>query len=92
MYNMRSKCQRCKNESPAPHPPLIASLSAARLGAFERPFTYIGIDFFGPLHVAVGRRNEKRWFVVFTCVTDRFVLKSPTADTPVHASSAFKIL
>ena len=51
----------------------MAVLPAARLGAFQRPFTFVGIDYFGPLTVSVGRRREKRWGVIFTCLTVRAV-------------------
>ncbi|GBP13229.1 hypothetical protein EVAR_65810_1 [Eumeta japonica] len=51
----------------------MATLPAARLASFERPFTYVGIDFFGPLYVIVGRRREKRWGVLFTCLTVRAI-------------------
>ena len=71
--SVRIKCQRCKNELATPQPPLMASLPPARLASFERPFTYTGIDFFGPLYVAVGRRKEKRWGVLFTCLTVRAI-------------------
>ncbi|XP_058456584.1 uncharacterized protein LOC131433979 [Malaya genurostris] len=38
-----------------------------------RPFTYVGVDFFGPLLVKIGRSNAKRWIAVFTCLTVRAV-------------------
>ncbi|XP_046869435.1 uncharacterized protein LOC124462099 [Drosophila willistoni] len=60
---MRKSCQRCKNESAMPVPPQMAPLPIARLAAYQRPFTYVGIDYFGPFLVAVGRRSEKRWGV-----------------------------
>lgn len=71
--NVRAKCQQCKNQSATPQPPLMASLPAARLASFERPFTYVGIDFFGPLLVVVGRHKEKRWGILFTCLTIRAI-------------------
>ncbi|XP_058839077.1 uncharacterized protein LOC131694616 [Topomyia yanbarensis] len=43
------------------------------MASFVRPFTYVGIDFFGPLAVKVGRSNAKRWVAVFTCLTVRAV-------------------
>lgn len=70
---VRSECQYCKNEAAVPNPPQMAALPKARLSSFERPFTYVGIDFFGPLYVSVGRRKEKRWGVLFTCLTLRAI-------------------
>lgn len=69
----RKGCQRCKNENAAPQPPFMADLPAARLAAFTRPFTYVGVDYFGPLEVVVGRRTEKRWGMLITCLTVRAI-------------------
>lgn len=35
------------------------------------PFTFVGIDYFGPMYVTIGRRREKRWGALFTCLTTR---------------------
>ncbi|XP_075158026.1 uncharacterized protein LOC142231296 [Haematobia irritans] len=70
---VRNSCQVCKNSSANPCCPQMAPLPVARLGSFERPFTYVGIDYFGPLHVTVVRRSEKRWGVLFTCLSLRAV-------------------
>lgn len=51
----------------------MASLPPSRLASFEKPFTFTGIDYFGPLYVTVGRRKEKRWGALFTCLTLRAV-------------------
>lgn len=59
--SVRTKCQQCKNFRAAPNPPQMADLPIARLAAKTRPFTYVGIDYFGPMNVTVGRRTEKRW-------------------------------
>ncbi|XP_068149504.1 uncharacterized protein [Drosophila tropicalis] len=56
-----------------PVPPQMALLPIARLAAYQRPFTYVGIDYFGPFLVAVGRRSEKKWGGIFTCLTIRAV-------------------
>ncbi|XP_058816775.1 uncharacterized protein LOC131680070 [Topomyia yanbarensis] len=70
---VRSKCQVCKNQRAVPRPPPMGDLPVARLAAFTRPFSYIGIDYFGPMLVVVGRRTEKRWGVLITCLTIRAV-------------------
>lgn len=36
-------------------------------------FTNVGIDTFGPIITTIGRRNEKRWGILFTCLTTRAV-------------------
>ncbi|XP_070138607.1 uncharacterized protein [Drosophila bipectinata] len=51
----------------------MAPIPRARGGSFERPFTYTGVDYFGPLLVNVGRRKEKSWVALFTCLTLREV-------------------
>ncbi|XP_065079912.1 uncharacterized protein LOC135702797 [Ochlerotatus camptorhynchus] len=70
---VRSDCQRCKNDRVIPRPPIMADLPAARLAAFERPFTHVGVDYFGPYEVVIGRRVEKRWGMLATCLTIRAI-------------------
>ncbi|XP_062702256.1 uncharacterized protein LOC134285477 [Aedes albopictus] len=66
-------CQWCKVKKATPKVPRMAPLPVARLSSFTRPFTHIGIDFFGPLLVKVGRSTPKRWICLFTCLTTRAV-------------------
>lgn len=66
-------CQICRNKRAMPCPPQMGDLPPERLASFTRPFTYTGVDYFGPIHVVVGRRQEKRWGVLFTCLTVRAV-------------------
>ncbi|XP_055605119.1 uncharacterized protein LOC129753329 [Uranotaenia lowii] len=70
---VRRKCQACKIVKANPQPPLMADLPFARLAAYCRPFSYVGVDYFGPLNVVVGRRVEKRWGVLLTCLVVRAV-------------------
>ncbi|XP_055590637.1 uncharacterized protein LOC129742717 [Uranotaenia lowii] len=70
---VRSNCQRCRLREARPRPPAMADLPKCRLAAFVRPFTHTGIDYFGPMEVAIGRRVEKRWGVLLTCLTIRGV-------------------
>lgn len=70
---VRRACQYCKNQLAKPQPPVMADLPQSRLAAFSRPFTYMGVDYFGPILVSVGRRTEKRWGVLATCLTTRAI-------------------
>lgn len=69
----RKSCQMCKIKKAHPVPPQMANLPNARLATRFVPFSLVGIDFFGPLKVTVGRRTEKRWGVLFTCLTVRAI-------------------
>uniref|UniRef100_A0A182XQ47 Integrase catalytic domain-containing protein n=1 Tax=Anopheles quadriannulatus TaxID=34691 RepID=A0A182XQ47_ANOQN len=70
---LRKACPTCRNREATPNPPMMSHLPDPRLALGQRPFTYTGVDYFGPLLVAVGRRVEKRWGVIFTCLTVRAV-------------------
>lgn len=54
-----------------------------------RPFTHCGLDLFGPMEVTVGRRREKRYGVLFTCLTVRAIhleiVHSLTTDSLIMA-------
>ncbi|XP_065084609.1 uncharacterized protein LOC135706865 [Ochlerotatus camptorhynchus] len=67
------ECQACKITKAAPTTPRMAPLPAARLAATVRPFSYVGLDYFGPIQVRVGRSCAKRWVALFTCMTVRAV-------------------
>ncbi|XP_062703041.1 uncharacterized protein LOC134285727 [Aedes albopictus] len=67
------ECQTCKIAKAAPVPPRMAPLPEARLAAMVRPFSYVGLDYFGPVQVRIGRSCVKRWVALFTCLTVRAV-------------------
>ncbi|XP_062701549.1 uncharacterized protein LOC134285208 [Aedes albopictus] len=72
-HTVRRNCQYCKIQEATPQAPLMADLPQSRLAAFSSPFTYMGVDYFGPMLVSVGRRSEKRWGVLATCLTTRAI-------------------
>ncbi|XP_065075304.1 uncharacterized protein LOC135699056 [Ochlerotatus camptorhynchus] len=66
-------CQLCKIRKAIPRNPPMAALPPARLAMHVRPFSYVGLDYFGPLLTKVGRSNVKRWIALFTGLTVRAV-------------------
>lgn len=51
----------------------MADLPSSRLQLYKPPFYSTGVDCFGPFTVKVGRRQEKRWGVLYKCMTTRCV-------------------
>ncbi|XP_052567268.1 uncharacterized protein LOC120425751 [Culex pipiens pallens] len=68
-----SECVWCKVHHCLPQVPMMAPLPAPRVRAGLRPFSSVDVDYLGPVEVTVGRRKEKRWVAVFTCMTVRAV-------------------
>ncbi|CAH2091731.1 unnamed protein product [Euphydryas editha] len=54
-------CLPCRIRRAAPPSPPTGDLPPTRLAHHQRPFTYTGIDYFGPFTVTIGRRHEKRY-------------------------------
>lgn len=63
----------CRVSKTVPNTPAMAPLPKVRLTPFVRPFTYVGLDYFGPVLVKQGRSNVKRWVALFTCLSIRAV-------------------
>ena len=51
----------------------MADLPHERVTPGEPPFTFVGVDYFGPFYVKRGRCMEKRYGDIFTCLTIRAV-------------------
>lgn len=67
------QCLRCRMKTQLPPYPRTGDLPSCRLAHHKRPFTYTGVDYFGPLTVTVGRTNQKRYVAIFTCLTTRAI-------------------
>ncbi|XP_070133559.1 uncharacterized protein [Drosophila bipectinata] len=89
---IRRSCQQCKNRRAALSS-RMAELPYPRVAAFHRPFSYTGVDYFGPLMVRVRRSSEKRYGVLFTCLSTRAihleVAYSFTTDSCILAVRSF---
>ncbi|CAH2218177.1 jg24405 [Pararge aegeria aegeria] len=66
-------CQWCKTYRSKPQKLPIGDLPPERLRHGAPPFTCCAVDYFGPMNVTLGRRHEKRWGALFTCLTTRAV-------------------
>ena len=51
----------------------MSDLPKKRLAYQSPPFTITGFDYFWPFYVTVRRTTEKRWGILFTCLTTRAV-------------------
>lgn len=71
--SVAAHCQMCRIQRAKPQPPRMGMLPEGRIAHHRRPFSFCGVDYFGPMTVTIGRRHEKRWGVLFTCLTTRAV-------------------
>lgn len=73
LKSVRWNCAMCKLRRCKPMAPQMADLPKVRFEAGIRPFTYTGLDYFGPFSVKVGRQSHKRWGIIYTCLTIRAI-------------------
>lgn len=66
-------CPECCRWRSRPTVPKMADLPVARLRLYKPAFYSTGMDCFGPFEVKIGRRVEKRWGIIFKCLTIRAV-------------------
>ncbi|XP_071834278.1 uncharacterized protein [Apostichopus japonicus] len=67
------KCFDCKRRNAPRGSQFMSELPSVRVTPDNPPFTFVGVDYFGPLWVKQGRSQVKRWGCVFTCMTMRAV-------------------
>lgn len=66
-------CSECQKWRAQPAIPRMADLPPCRLKIGEKAFHATGVDCFGPFLIKRGRSTEKRWGIVFKCMTTRAV-------------------
>ncbi|XP_054752108.2 uncharacterized protein LOC129257739 [Lytechinus pictus] len=67
------KCFDCRKRNAPRLQQMMSELPAERVTPEKPPFTYVGVDYFGPLYVKQGRSQVKRYGCIFTCLTIRAV-------------------
>ena len=86
------KCVKCRKFRRCTEDQRMADLPRERLETTP-PFTYCGMDCFGPFHVKDGRKELKRYGLIFTCLCSRAVhielLDDMTTDAFINALRSF---
>ena len=67
------KCIFCRKRAARLGQQIMAPLPENRLRYDEAPFSYTGVDYFGPVFVKSGRSLHKRYGCIFTCLSCRAV-------------------
>ena len=88
-----SSCFDCRRRQAPLGQQKMASLPPDRVNPSEPPFSYVGVDCFGPLKVHRGRSLVKRYGVLFTCMSIRAihieVVHSLDTDSFINALRRF---
>ena len=66
-------CLVCKKLYGSPCQQIMSDLPSERCVPNKPPFTFVGLDCFGPFFVKRGRSEIKRYGCVFTCLTTRAI-------------------
>ncbi|KAK3544058.1 hypothetical protein QTP86_000868 [Hemibagrus guttatus] len=86
-------CPECQRWRAQPTIPKMVDLPSACLRLHKPAFHSCGVDCFGPMLVKIGRRTEKRWGILFKCLTTRAVhldlLPSMSTDSFLMALRRF---
>ena len=88
-----SKCVPCRKYQGRCESQKMADLPQDRITEGKKPFSHVGMDYFGPFEVKFGRKTYKRYGVIFTCSTSRAihleVCHSLTTDSCINAIRRF---
>lgn len=86
------QCVWCRRARAPPEEQRMADLPSDRTDP-SPPFTYVGMDCFGPFNTKQGRKVYKRYALLFTCLSSRAVhlemLEDMTTDAFINALRCF---
>lgn len=86
------KCVKCRKYRRSTEEQKMGDLPEDRMETTP-PFTYIGVDCFGPIYVKEGRKDLKRYGLILTCLCSRAihieVVDDMTTDAFINALRAF---
>ncbi|XP_017465319.1 PREDICTED: uncharacterized protein LOC108358465 [Rhagoletis zephyria] len=85
LTSVKKRCSVCIINTAKPSAPMMGQLPVDRLTPYVRPFSYTGVDYCGPFFVTIGRRREKRWVALFTCLTVRAIHLEVAEDLSTDA-------
>ena len=87
------ECFDCRQRQAPTGEQKMADLPEDRVTPDKPPFTFVGVDCFGPFLVRHGRSMVKRYGVLFTCMTIRAiyieVVHSMDTDSYINAMRRF---
>ncbi|KAK2561737.1 hypothetical protein P5673_015113 [Acropora cervicornis] len=67
------KCVSCRRRNAPTLKQVMADLPKERLVPYQPPFTYTGLDFFGPFYVKRSRSTAKVYGCIFVCFNSRAI-------------------
>ena len=92
MRHVISKCVFCRRNYSRPGVQKMADLPKNRISPAP-PFTYTGVDYFGPFVIKEGRKELKRYGALFTCLVSLAVhievASSLESSSFIHALRRF---
>ena len=90
--NVIHKCVKCRRQRGVTETQKMADLPLERTKE-TAPFTYTGVDVFGPWYIREGRKHVKRYGCIFTCMASRAIhletLNSMDTDSFICALRRF---
>ena len=72
VWSMTGKCVRCKQLRGQLQQQKMSDLPNDRM-CIEPPFTYCGVDIFGPFVLKDGRKEVKKYDDLYTCLSSRAI-------------------